>query len=238
MIEQRYGTTRMALGARIAALGIFAAGAAQAADPRPLALVEQVENAPAASVRPFDYLYPGAEVDLRPSGTATIAYFDSCVVETFTGGRLKAGKDAVKTGAGGKASRVLRRCQTSALKLAPSRTEAGVAVKRVTPFDEARWREIATASARPLFVWPRTEALKSAKVSIYFLDAQPKTEVWSGTSDQFRLEYPADAPALAEGMPYEVVVQGAGPALSTVFSIDPGLALDPGALNSAIPLGL
>lgn len=228
----------MRLGARLLILGAAAAAtAAHAADPRPLALVETVENAPAAGVQPFDYLYPGAQVDLRPGGTATIAYFDSCVVETFRGGRIRVSKTEAKAN-GGQSSRVLRPCQTSALKLAPSRTEAGVAVKRVTPFEEGQWREIAVRGPRPLFVWPRVEALKTATVSVYFLDAQPKTQVWRGQSDQFRLAYPDDAPELKPGMPYEVVVEGAGAPLIAVFSIDPELDLPEGALTSAIPLGL
>lgn len=223
---------------------VMAGGVALAADPpRPVGLVESIANAPAAKVQRFDYLYAGSEIDLRPSGAVTIAWFDSCVVETVTGGQVRLDKARARVSSGGKATQTTRACPTSALKLAPSRSEAGVAVKRVTPFEEGRWSEITVATARPTFLWPAAPqargaapAEQAATVVVSFLDARPKQEVWRGDASTVRLEYPADAPALIPGAPYEVLVQRTG--LRAVFSVDPGAAFDNQFLAQVVPLGL
>ena len=229
------------------AAAVLAGGAALAADPpRPVGLVESVSNAPAAKVQRFDYVYAGSEIDLRPSGALTIAWFDSCVVETVTGGQVRLEKAKARVSSGGKTTQTTRACPTSALKLAPSRSEAGVAVKRVTPFEEGRWSEITVAAARPTFLWPALPQARgapppaeSATVVVSFLDANPKREVWRGTASAARLAYPANAPALIPGAPYEVVVERPGqPPLRAVFSVDPGAAFENQVLAQVVPLGL
>lgn len=219
---------------------VLAGGAAIAADPpRPVAMVGAVSNAPAAKVQAFDYIYPGTEIDLRPSGALTIAWFDSCVLETVTGGQVRLEKARARVSSGGKATQTTRACPTSALKLAPSRSEAGVAVKRVTPFEEGRWSEITVAAARPTFLWPSAGPPQNATVIVSYLDEAPKREVWRGTASAPRLEYPAAAPALTPGAPYEVVVERAGATpYRQVFSVDPGLTFENEALAKVVPLGL
>lgn len=210
---------------------------ALAKDP-PLALVESVEGAAKAGVEAFDYVYPGDQVDLRPGGVLRLAYFRACLVDTFRGGVVRIAKDGAKT-RGGETSRAARPCGTAALAVAGDGREAGVAVKRVTPFQGTGWRELAVSAERPTFVWPKSQAAGEAKVRVYFLDAAPKTLVWSGSATQARLAYPEDAPALAPGMPYEVAVEAPGGGVfSGVFSIDPGLGAPDGLLNTVVPLGL
>ncbi len=215
-------------------LALMLATVALAADPpRPVGLVEAVANAPAAKLSRFDYLYAGTTVDLRPAGALTVAWFDNCVVETFTGGQVRLEKARARV-TGGKAERRMRPCPTSAVKLAPSRTEAGVAIKRVTPFAEGQWREITVRAERPTFVWP---AGSEASVVVSFLDANPKMPVWRGTSTASSLTYAG--PRLAPGAPYEVRVERAGaPVLTAVFSIDPALAVEDGSAAEVVPLGL
>jgi hypothetical protein len=226
--------SRYAILAGLAA--VFAAAPALAADDPAMALVELVDAAPKARVRAYDYLRAGDEVDLRPGGTLSIAYFDACVVDTFTGGVVKLSKSGGKV-KGGKQTRAARPCQTAAL--APQGKEAGAAAIRIregNPLSAVAQREISIAVERPTFVWPR--AAGEAKVSLHLLEAKPKTLVWSSASAANVLAYPADAPALTPGVPYEVTVEvSPGKALSAVFSIDPGLDLPPGPLTTAVLLG-
>jgi hypothetical protein len=227
----------MARGWMLTIAVLACAAPALARDP-PLALVESVADAPAAGVEAFDYLYPGDQVDLRPGGALRIAYFRACVVDSFQGGVVRASKDGARV-RGGKSNRAARPCQTAALVAAGDGREAGVAVKRVTPFQGQGWRELAVATAQPTFIWPKPAAAGETKVAVYFLDAAPKTLVWSGATEARRIAYPADAPPLAPGMPYEVSVETPGGGrFSMVFSVDAGIDPVDGVLNTAVPLGL
>ena len=210
------------------------------ADDRPLALVEHVTGAPEAGLVAFDYVYENDKIDLRPGGELSLAYFDRCEVETFSGGVLKLKTDKVKISKGGVSTTKVRPCQTAALMLSEEAREAGVAVKRVTPFPEEEWREISIATAKPTFVWPAQDDQNApALVTLHLLEAEPVTLVWQGSANANHLAYPDDAPALMPGLPYKVTVSYDGEALtSIVFSIDPGLELPEGPLTTAVPLGL
>ncbi len=223
----------------VLALGALAyATGAAAKDASPLALVESVENAPAARVAAYDYVYPGDEIDLRPGGAAQVAYFQACFVDAFQGGLVKITKDGARVSKGGKSTRQARPCETAALIAGGDGREAGVAVKRVTPFQGGGWRELTVRTARPVFTWPRTAEAGEAQVAVYALEASPKTLVWNGKAAGANLAYPEDAPPLTRGLPYEVTVQGAkAKPLTAVFSVDPDLEEAGGLLNSVVPLG-
>lgn len=223
---------------RIFVLAMWLAPAPVMAEDRPLALVEHVA-APAAEISAFDYLYDDDKIDLRPDGELRIAYFDSCVVETITGGVVKLNKDKeAKVSKGGVTKRETRPCQTAALALSDESKEAAAAVKRVSPFGE-EWREISIATATPRFVWPYEDEEVAATVSVYLLEAQPAELVWQGEAAENSLAYPEDAPALETGLPYRVAVTVGGKEISAaVFSIDPGLEMPEGVLTTAVPLGL
>ena len=221
-----------------AALLFFAAPAL--ADDRPLALVEYITDAPEAEVEAFDYVYDGDKIDLRPEGEMVLAYFHNCEVETFTGGLVRVRDDGSKVNRGGASSIEDRPCQTAALALSDEAREAGVAVKRVTPFPEEEWRELTVATAQPDFIWPKTKRGKGeATISLYYLDADPVELIWQGAAPGHYMSYPDDAPALTPGMPYMATVSYDGKTTAdAVFSIDPHLELPVGALTSAVPLGL
>lgn len=217
-----------------ALLAMVCATPAAAKDP-PLALVERVENAPAARLAPYDYVYPGEVVDLRPGGDLKLAYFRACFVDTFHNGVVRITKDGARV-KGGASSRAARPCETAAWFVQGGQ-EAGVAVKRISPFIGRGWRELTVRTDRPVFVWPAQSA-GEVKLQVYLLEASPKRLVWETTATARRIAYPSDAPGLAVGLPYEVTVSGASLApLSATFSVDPGLDDAEGLLNAVVPLG-
>lgn len=213
---------------------------AWAADDRPLALVEHVDAAPDGGVQAFDYVYENDKIDLRPNGTLTIAYFDRCVVETITGGVVRMKDDGIKVTKKGVSTQTERPCQTASLMLSEEAREAGVAVKRVTPFPEEEWREITVATERPTFIWPvDDDEDESLTLSVLLLEADPVEVVWEAPAEGTFLTYPDDAPSLTPGLPYQVTVSQDGDIqTSAVFSIDPALELPDGPLTTAVPLGL
>lgn len=228
----------------IALCGVMAAaiGGAKAADDRPVAMVEFIADAPEANVFDFDYLYDGDRIDLRPEGQMTVAYFDNCIVETFEGGVVRMRDDGARTSRGGTSTTTTRACQTAALAIDAEATEAGVAVKRVDDslLPQEAINELTIAAERPSFIWPRERTRGEAvTVSVYYLDAEPKSLLWQTQLTGVRADYPEDSPALERGMPYEVVVSfSRGDDMTAVFSIDPDLELPVSPLTSVIPLGL
>jgi len=210
------------------------------AENRPIALVEHVNASLETGLAAFDYVYENDKIDLRPEGELSLAYFDRCEVETFTGGILRLKTDRTKISKGGVSTKKVRPCQTSALRLSKEAREAGVAVKRLTPFPKEEWREVSIAINNPTFIWPRSENESgSASISVILLEANPVELIWRGNAKNHYLIYPDTAPRLMPGLPYEVTISyDGGDDMSAVFSIDPGLELPEGILTSAVPLGL
>jgi len=222
-----------------AVICVVLAPVAALAEERPLALVEHVAAAPDAGIQMFDYVYKNDKIDLRPNGELRIAYFNNCQVETISGGLVKLRDDGAKVTKGGASTIAARPCQTASLSLDKAAREAGVAVKRVTPFPEEEWREVSVAAAKPRFIWPRLEHDGEASVTIFYLDAEPAETVWQASVTDHYITYPDDAPVLQPGMPYEVVISYDGKRhVSGVFSIDPALDLPISALTTTVPLGL
>jgi hypothetical protein len=213
---------------------------AAAGEDRPLALVEQVTAAAQTGLAAFDYVYENDKIDLRPDGKLSLAYFDRCEIETFTGGVLKLKADRTKISKGGVSTKQVRPCQTSALRLSQGAREAGVAVKRVSPFPKDEWREVSIAIANPTFIWPaRKNQTGTATVNVLLLEADPVKNIWQGSTDNNYVKYPDTAPPLMPGLPYKVIITyQEGEETSTVFSFDPGLELPDGILTTAVPLGL
>ncbi len=229
--------TRFRMMIAVATMAAISGGAG--AEDRPLALVEHVD-APGVAVQPFDYVYANDKIDLRPSGELRLAFFDRCLVETFTGGVIRLKNDNVKISKGGASVQQARACQTAALSVSSDAKEAGVSVKRVSPFSSEDWQEISVAVMTPRFIWPRDKKDEAgASVSVYLLEADPAQLVWQGDVDGNYLMYPEDAPGLIPGLPYRVTVSfGPKHQISAVFSIDPQLELPDGLLTTAVPLGL
>jgi len=209
-----------------------------AKEKRPVALVEVIENAPDAGVQNFDYVYNKNQIDLRPGGKTVLAYFDTCEVETFTGGLVKVKKDGAQSSKGGTSVKQTRPCRTAKVTLSQAAKEAGVSVKRISPFNTKDWREWALNNFQPLFKWPLDKKRKGpVDVKVYYADADPIQLIWQASTSDTYLSYPADGPALVTGMPYRVVVDYAkGKSVEAIFSIDPALELPPGPLNRLVPL--
>ncbi len=196
---------------------IAAAFAAHAAD-SPVALIEDAVNAP-ASVQVFDYVYPGDVIELGSDGSITLAFFETCAVQTVRGGRAVIGEQRAQV-QGGASETDERPCRGAQLVVAEA-GEAAAAVKRLSPFDAGEWDEQAIVSRRPVFKWADDSP---AEISIYFLDAVDRELIWRGSASRSYLPYPGDAPSFVGGEPYEVVAGlGDGSIRRAVFSIDPEL---------------
>jgi len=204
----------------------------------PVALIEELENAPEAEAQAFDYAYKGDKIDLRPDGRMVLAYFGSCEIETITGGKVKMRKDDAKLSDGAVSSKSLRACRTSQLALDDESRELGAAVKRASPYEDDVWNEVALNTTTPWFKWPYEKRAKGeVTLSIYDVDAPEETLIWQTVATDDYVAYPADGPELILGKPYRVVA--AYPkkySYSAVFSIDPALEMLDSPLNSLVPL--
>ncbi len=205
------------------------------------ALVEDVKSAPDAGVSFLDYVFPGQTIDLGSKGTLILSYFDSCMLETIQGGRVTVERGASAVD-GGRVSMEKVACQGDQIVVAAASgeggAEAGAAVTRVqkdTPFSGQDWSEWTVKVARPTFKWTSTGG--AATVSVIDMDQEPPQVIWQASVDGDRVEYPADAPALEIGWPYQVNVAMAGSAaLEALFSIDPDLEGPNTALSRVVPV--
>lgn len=229
------------LGAIVIALGWIAAPAvavAQDADKskRPSALVESVENAPDVKLKAFDYVYPGWVIELGDGGSIVLSYLESCVVETIRGGQVQVGDDASFV-EGGTVEKSQAPCEGNQVATTESTQEAAGTAYRVAAFAGQDWAERAIKSDRPIFKWSAPPGSFSA-LAVVSLDLDPPKVIWRGVSDKTHLEYPADAPKLEIGVPYEVQVSFPGaPLARTAFSIDPGLEGAETTLSRLVPIG-
>ncbi|MEE8247506.1 MAG: hypothetical protein V3S87_09620 [Alphaproteobacteria bacterium] len=204
----------------------------------PVALVESIENAPKAGVELLDYVYMGQAIDLGPSGVMVLSYLESCGRETITGGRVQVGPGQ-STVSGGAMARETVVCQGAKPIITADATEAGAAVKRVTPFDGQDWGEYTIRYRRPVFKWEPERRGEPVTVTLIYLDAKPPRIVWQGETSSTYLLYPKEAPKIEIGMPYLVqIANAAGRSVSAVFSVDPWLDVaDQSAANWVIPIG-
>ncbi len=208
---------------------------AQSDKDRPVALVESVALAPKAGVEFLDYVFPGQEIELGPTGEIVLSYFSSCRHETARGGRLTVQKDAGKI-EDGKITSVKAPCQGSKVIVAKETGEAGASVTRATsPFQGQDWSEWTIKSAHPVFKW---RVAGEVNVKVIDLDNDPPKTLWAGSGTGKHLAYPTGAPPLKIGFPYEVQVSiNGGKMLKAVFSIDPDLEGPDTVLSRIVLLG-
>ncbi len=208
---------------------------ASAGESSPAALVEAVENAPDAGVRFLDYVYPGKVIELGSGGIVTLSYFDTCLTETITGGRVKVVRGASDV-EGGQVDVKKFPCQGRQMVVTAETSEAGATVSRVTPFADQDWAEYTVNTPNPVFKWPATEGVTTLRV--LDMDFEPPRLVWEGQVQGSHFAYPADARPLEVGFPYQIQVSppGTEPILA-MFSIDPDFDLPATALARVIPLG-
>jgi len=226
------------LGSIAIALTAILAAPAYAKSDRPVALVESIEGAPDAGLRAFDYVFENDKIDLRPNGRMVLAYFDSCAVETVTGGLVKIEEDGADVSKGGQSTIAMRKCDRARVALSDEAEEVGAAVKRVSPFEASIWRERALASARPIFKWqPPQNQTRATALRIYYLDADPIRLIWEGGTSDSYFELPAGDATLETGMPYRVeAILPDSNIVDAVFSIDPGLEVADDVMGRLVPL--
>ncbi len=218
-------------------LALFAGYAPARADQKaPAAMVEAIDGAPNAGVAFLDYVYPGKVIDLGAGGTLTLAYFDTCLSETIKGGKVTVAKGASEV-EGGDVSTKKVPCQGGKMVVTAETSEAGATVSRVTtPFAGQDWTEYTVTTPNPVFKWPA--AAGAATLKIVFMDADPPKVVWERKVEGSHLAYPADAPKLEIGLPYQVQLTRAdAPMIAALFSIDPGLEGPDTVLSRVVPLG-
>lgn len=215
-------------------IGLGASG--EAAAPRDgvaaSAILEEIANA-ASELEAFDYLEPGQTIVLGARGGATIAYFETCRVEQIRGGTVEVGSGESRISGGQLSARTIA-CKGSRPVVVASASEAGVGVSRAFPPE--RWSETAIKAGRPIVKWRGTRGA-SYTVTITDLELRPGQVVWTGNAQGSFLAYPAGAPALATGIPYEARVEGAGVTARAVFSIDPRLDIADTPANRVVFLG-
>lgn len=234
------GVRALALALTVCALAAVAARAQtiqpfSAADP--VAMVEEVDNAPGAGVEILDYVYADQEIELGARGALVLSYFESCVRETISGGHVKVGarKSRVR---GGRVRAERGACEGETAIVTADASEAGGAVKRVTPFKAEEWREVTIKGARPIFKWKPGRRGATVEVLVANLDAEPIAIVWFGQTAKSYLAYPPSAPALSVGLPYLVqITTPGGTPMVAVFSIDPWLDIADTAANRVVTVG-
>jgi hypothetical protein len=185
--------------------------------PANVAMVEDIKNAPSAGVDFMDYVRPGQVINLGTAGSMVLVYLDTCVAETIRGGQVTVGSGQSRV-SGGQVKIEQRACQGTPQQVAHNATEAGAAVKRMTPFEQREWQEQIVGGS-PIFKW-RARGSNPAAVKVYFLDAKEPKLVWEGSTSGDTLAYPKKGPRLQPGMPYLAELTGGA---RTVFSIDPGI---------------
>ena len=219
------------LGVAVAVVFVLAVAPAFAQSESAAALVEDIENAPDAGVSFLDYVYPGQVIELGAAGTIVLSYFVSCRIETVIGGRLEVTREASIV-SGGRLSQKSAPCQYDQAMITAATGEAGAGVTRIP--DDAIFDEWTVKSTRPTFKWSRAG---DATVVVVDLDADPDTPVWTARVTGSHIDYPADAPPLEVGPPYQVRVTMGGETLSADFSINPDLGGPDTAASRLVPVG-
>ncbi len=218
-------------GVAVAVTFVLAVAPAFAQSESAAALVEDIENAPDAGVSFLDYVYPGQVIELGAAGTIVLSYFVSCRIETVIGGRLEVTREASIV-SGGRLSQKSAPCQYDQAMVTAATGEAGAGVTRIP--DDAIFDEWTVKSTRPTFKWSRAG---DATVVVVDLDADPDTPVWTARVTGSHIDYPADAPPLEVGPPYQVRVTMGGETLSADFSINPDLGGPDTAASRLVPVG-
>lgn len=205
--------------------------------PKPVALVLSVENVSNSSLRAYDHVYDGMQIDLRPAGVLKISYLATCLEETITGGRVKFQKEGRKLRKGAKSQSAETDCTTNQGNLEKEEKEAFDVVQALSPFQSEQWKERLIKTYQPIFQWPMGFDVASVTLKIHDLDRQDDLVVWQMESSNNHMVYPADAPPLQAGRPYRIeVAYAGGMSRTTVFSIDPGLQIPDSIANRLVPL--
>ena len=216
------------------ALGFFTTIGNAAESDAPVALVEKIENAPNAKIKFLDYVYAGQKINLGSSGIMTLSFMSICTIENHTGGVVTITADGGESD-GGSVKAKLAACQGTPIEVADDNSESGATVTRVTPFQGQDWSEWTIKSDHPTFKWPDSGKVN---LSILDMDTETPTVLWKSKVTGGHVDYPADAPKLQIGIPYEArVVDSDGKLIKTAFSFDPDFEASNKFLSSIVPIG-
>lgn len=216
----------------VAAWALVAVAPANAADP--VALVEDIQGAPAAGLSVMDYLYADQRVDLG-TGRLVVSFLDGCARVTFTGGAVQIGKDSTRWTGRGTAEQLP--CKRSRTNVAADAREAGGVVARLALFKPGEWAEQVTRSRTPLFKWDPARLRGPVQLRVHDMDAAQPAQVYQAQADGGLHSYPASAPALQVGRPYRLSVQSASGTSEVLFSIDPDLDGPETAVTRTVRVG-
>lgn len=200
-----------------------------------VAVVEAIDGAPAAGLQFMDYVFSGQTVALGPKGRLTLSYLSGCLMEEISGGTIIVTAAGSQGGGGRVQAKPAATCQAATPLVAAAGTEAGAAVNRVTPFIDQSWGERTIKRAQPMFKWEGRG--RPVTVRVIYVDRKPAEIVWQAPSTTGFIEYPANGPLLAVGMPYRVeVLDNAQVLHAATFSIDPELEVPDTLANRVVPV--
>ncbi len=194
----------------------------------PVALVEEIKNAPKAGVGFMDSVHANQVIPLGGKGMLALSYNEGCLVDRIRGGTVTvAGNE--KTGgslvAGGRLKANSPECETQYARIVADTSEAGATVKRL--FGDLFSNEKSIGTNRPYF---RLDANKPGLALVVVADADQKDaklkEIWRRNTKKRFIQYPKNRNRFRVGYPYIVTVTYAdGTVVSNAFSYDPGLEL-------------
>jgi len=194
----------------------------------PVALVENIEQAPEAGVEFMDYLYPQQRVRLGKNGRLTLSYLQGCLVDVIRGGSVLIAGDK-RTGGSLVTGGVLKvnsiDCQQQHAAITAETSEAGATVKRLFPNMLIREKSINTI--QPYFRLPKDKP-GLATVTVYDLEqgGKPRKPIWRKKTEKRFFQYDTNKNRFRRGMPYlaEAVFKDGTTAVG-IFSYDPELNL-------------
>ncbi|MDX1581477.1 MAG: hypothetical protein R3360_07635, partial [Alphaproteobacteria bacterium] len=192
-------------------------------------------SAEGETLRLYDFLHVGDDIELGREGVVTIAYFNPCREEDIRSGGVEVGvTESNLKGAATRLGRVLSCRYNEAVR--PGDDHWTLRADRSGPYDAKRWFEVTIKSPTPVFAWaPPSE--EPARFELALVDSENPETMWSTDAVRPNLGYPSDAPRLQPGLPYRATVSySGGESLTAVFSVDPDMGVSNHAVNNIVLL--
>jgi len=194
----------------------------------PVALVEEIKNAPKAGVGFMDSVHANQVIPLGGKGMLSLSYNEGCLVDRIRGGTVTVAGNEQTGGrlvSGGRLKAKSPECETQYARIVADTSEAGATGKRL--FGDLFSNEKSINTNRPCF---RLDANKSGLALITVSDADQKDaklkEIWRRKTKKRFIQYPKNRNRFRVGYPYVVAVTYAdGTVVSNAFSYDLGLEL-------------
>lgn len=218
---------------------------------RPVAMVEEIDGAPAVRLEALDYVYQGQRLHLGEKGRAVIVYFDGCRREAIRGGTVTVGAQRSEV-VGGQVKPETLSCQPPQVLLTAQLREAGAGVRRaggevgggseaVDPGitrrreggrgGEAEAVTLWQVAGNPVFKAPPTLKGKPLTIEVTKADGGAESLVWQGSARGGVVAYPKEAPALVPGQVYRAYLQADDYTETAAFMVYVMPDLDPKTLR-------